>query len=488
MKKTVPSAPSVLLVSLVAFGALAGLARADDERSITIEKVDVDDQKTTTTLVVTGKVQNLPKGTQITGSLALAGHDGSYRRSPVLEDGTFTIKIGPIRKRVLPGEYTVKADFVLRNQPRHITAALSTERGAEVKVTPGLKKIRIGEVAEGEAEKKQFEQRYRELYEDARIAYLNVVMNGSYYTFAARPRAEGPWKPAAERWAARSERIKSGPMARVGRGVATIKDEVFQSYYPDAQAALESIAYLLPRLDAAYGAEIYKTLGMKVPPAIASLVQYDVVAVKENMHRHARALEASVGIEPEEWEPVDLGVREEGQILGEKYRSKVSKFEVERPAADWVFRPATSSPVTRLQIRPGDEKRGPLGQLVVEIHDHPRSEGDADLIEAIEVQGRDRWPAFKKIDSKKISAPDATMPGGVRPGYELSFKATLAGQVYLVREYHLFCRWKKRTYCLTSMAHEGEWKGFEKEFEASVKTFKVLDAETPIIEPGEGDD
>lgn len=454
---------------------------AADDEGIVIENAEAQDSSAGTVIVVSGTAP-LPNGAEVSASLLLEGLAGAHAGGTVTKD-RFSVEIGPIERSLLPGSYTLRVSFERRRQTKRVVQAM----GSVADPAAVEHSLRLGTKDQETAERALLATRYSELYEQARIAYLNVVTLGSYYSEGARPGSEGLWKEAADEWAARQENLKLGPLARLGRGLSVIRDEVFLGYFPDAHGGLENLGYLLPKLAAAYGVKAYRASGQEPPEDLAAQAQFGPKELREQVGTRVREIEKSLGLPRGDWQPVNLELRERGKTEGNRYVSLTSKFAVARPDETWSIQEGSTNPVTRLVMKPEAEERAALGWLHVEILEQPRSESDDDLVRLTKIQARDRWPAFKEVSARRVKVDDDSMPGGKRPGFELIFHSTLEGREFKVREYHLFCRFKKRTYALISMTVKEQFDDFAEEFQRSVDSFAVLDGDVPIMERSAGD-
>ncbi len=113
----------------------------------------------------------------------------------------------------------------------------------------------------------------------------------------------------------------------------------------------------------------------------------------------------------------------------------------------------------------------------VELFDYPGARNDTELSALHSEREHIRWGnTSKTLSQKNISVKDPTMPGGSRGGldYEGTFEDPKFGKLH-VRDFALFCRFHKRTYCVVCIAPEAQWASLRDTFDLITKGFRVLD-------------
>lgn len=468
----------VCLASALILAVGTAVQAQEQEAALLLDRADVVTAETGVTVVVAGAAAT-PDRTRVRIVIRLEGGDGPQQFAEVV-GGRFSVTFGPFRRRVLPGTYEVEAS-VERSLQREDLA----DKVAALKVAPGKKTIQVGTPEEAAAERRKLERRYSALVQDLRITFGDLEMWGTAAMIrgtAERMRLRGAPLPARiaapieNEWKTFTDDQFSAGLATIRFDQQELGEFVLVSYFPGLDAGLTEIISTLDRLHAGYTVAIMQNIGREAPPEIAAKAGFSLDELRRNIKAVANDSYVRLGVTPIEWTDVDATPERMEFARGDLYRTPAGKFEIRKPTP-WSFNLNAASPLLRIRMFPPEPELA--GKLVVgvELHDHFAADSFAELAELDEALTRSTHPGFELKKIKKISAPDPTMPGGLRPGQEMRYVTTQAnGTKFVMLQYALFCRWHKRTYTLMCIAQEGLEARYEETFRAICESFKVLDA------------
>lgn len=470
--------PVVCLASALVL-ALGTAVQAQDGLPLVLDRADVERGDAGVSVVVAGGAAGAPDRTRVRVVIRLEGGDGPQQFAEVV-GGRFSVVFGPFRRRVLPGTYEVEATVDPSLQREDLA-----EKVAALKVIAGKKTFQVGTPEEAAAERKKLERRYSALVQDLRITFGDVDMWGNAGMLRAiteRMRARGA--PVPSRVAAPIEaEWKTFTDDSFTAGLATIRFDqqelgefVLVSYFPGLDAGLTEIISTLDRLHAGYTVAIMQNIGRQAPPEIAAKAGFSLEELRRNIRALAHESYVRLGVTPIEWTDVDATPENLSFAQGDLYRTPAGKFEVRKPAG-WTFNLNGTSPLLRIRMFPPEPELAGKVVVGVELRDHFAADNFAELAELDEMLTRATHPGFELKKIKRLGPPDATMPGGIRPGQEMRYVTVQAnGTKFVMLQYALFCRWHKRTYTLMCIAQEGFETRLEETFRAICESFKVLDA------------
>lgn len=446
--------------------------------ALTVDRADLERVEQGVAFVVAGAAPDVPDRARVRVVLRLGDGDAAQQFVEV-GGGRFTARLGPYKRRVLPGTYEAVASIDSSVQRETLAERLSALR-----VAPATRSLQVGTPEEAAAEREKLRRRYLGVLEDLRMLKGALDQWGSAVTvrtMAARrtfPR-EVPAREvrAVEReWTSFSDDQLVPGLAAVRFDLQQLGEYVLISYFPTLEPVLAELITSLDRMHAAFTLAIYGNLGQQPPREAAAKGGFSLDELRRNVGALAAAGYAALGAPPQEWRLIDGNVPERLEdAQGDLFRSTVAKFEVKKPAG-WAFDVSPVRPTVRLRILPpGQEFTGKVA-AGIELHDHPMADSFDELAALDEAMVRNTHPGFELKKARRLRAPDPTMPGGVRPGLELRFRSTQGGKRYAVIQYALFCRWHKRTYALVCIAEEGLEGRFEPLFTQMCESLKVLDA------------
>jgi hypothetical protein len=247
-------------------------------------------------------------------------------------------------------------------------------------------------------------------------------------------------------------------------------------YYPEFDAILAELMSTLDRWHAGFTVAIWTNLGKRPSSVELAKGGFLMEELRRNIHTLAQQAYRALDLEPVVWRNVEVAIPENIEdATGDLFRSKTSRFQVTKPPT-WRFNVRTAHPRMRLRINPSEPEL--VGRVVagIEIHDHLTADDFDELARLEEAATREVYAGFELKKVKRISPPDPTMPGGVRPGQELRFTTLIDGRRFYAIQYTLFCRWHKRTYVLAFLTELGLEARQEAAFKFLADSFKVLDA------------
>jgi hypothetical protein len=399
--------------------------------------------------------------------------------------GRFTGRLGPFRRRVLPGLYEVEAMIDLTLQREELTPQLSAAQ-----ITSGKAEVRVGTPEEAAAEREKLRLKYVQTLEILRTMNGELDMWGSAVTMrsiALRTRYANDIPAAAVRgldndWSRFSDEFLPS-LAAVRFDLQQLGEFVLAGYFPQLVPLLEQIITTLERWHASFSVTMLSNLGRPVPHEVSAKGGFPIDDLRRALRSLAEQGYTSLSMQPVPWRTIDGALPERLEdAQGDLFHSLMSKFEVRKPS-DFSFRNG-NSPSMRLRMMPtgGDL----VGRIVtgVELRDYAMSDSMEELAELDEAMTRSLHAGFELKRVKRLTAPDNTMPNNIRPGQEITFSTVLGEKKFQVLQYSLFCRWHKRTYTLVCIAEDGLEARLEPTFRSICDSFKVLDA--PFLH--EGDD
>ena len=353
-----------------------------------------------------------------------------------------------------------------------------------IQVFGGAGSFRVGTPEEEKAERAEIRSKY-EFYLGA-LHGLNSSMDTygtSLVTKAGIERLKGRGKVSAtakaavvDEWGTFSEQL-NGELPTIRFDLKSFQGLLVVSYYPQVDLILSELGSNLDRKHAGLTRAIYGNLGVPVPAEVVAKGPVSLASIKHNLPALAGRAYKSLGIKPVSWKPIDGETPEEAADgVGDVFVSTVSKFEVRKPDANWVFDTATMNPTMRLRMRYVNKDLKKKLVSGVELRDYPLAENNKDLARLDENWTRGHWPAFELIESKRLEVGDRSMPNGKRLGQEMRYTFKAGSMTFQVIQYSLFCRWHKRTYTVMSFASSDVYADWEKTFEKINSSFKVLDA------------
>ncbi len=429
-----------------------------------------------------------PDGIVLLATLHFAGSQGPFARGSVAQ-GRFEIPFEPPKGRLIAGTYSVRVEAAERDQSWDVIRQMPEKFEPDADAFD----LVVGQPEEGERDRAVVREKIGTALNGMRRLFRQLTERGSFVLSAmnaARKQGNGVIPDAArkkilEEWDYYGSNYWEDALRTIEMDYQEYRTRVFLSPFPEADADVQQTFVFLRRMYGAYWGEIAKYLGEKVParvegsPFTRAQLQGQLRTVAERAYEKA-------GIEKLEWDLIDLAQEEKGETQGNTYVSKTAKFRIDRPEG-WTFETSSTSPTTRLRLippdMPADAAAGPDAKysvvVVVEVKDYPEAENFKDLAAMTEMFNFERWPGFKKLTSHDLSVADATMPGGVRPGYRILLKTEDKKRIFRIDDYELFCRWHKRTYGVLCIATPEVHKKFEKDFEAIQRSFAILDAPEP---------
>ncbi len=466
--------------------ALPVVARSQEAPAIAVEAVAPTKDGLALRAVGTAP---LPDGATVHASLVFDDTPGLYREVPVA-GGRFEAHLGPVREKVLPGMYVVRVEFRARSQ----TAAVLGKLGPGFSIRAGERECYFGEKEKEPLERERVRKKMMGTMSLLRRVYLALAQQTSYSIDHAKilkqkNQGEIPADKVRQlerEWERFAQEFWEEMFATARFDWREFRRMVLVPYNPRAAEGIESLLVAFEKWYGACAADVYQELGRPVPERVASLRQFDRETMRARMHELVARIDADLGCASEPWQLTDIAAPEEGDVDGDRYTSKISKFAIEKPGEAWLFDRTLLSPAVRLRLRPAGEATKDSAVVAVEIRDFPEAEGSQDLVRLTEVMVGARWPGYKKVSAHPIQADDKTMPRGSRPGYDMVYTTEDGGKTFQIRDYVLFCRWYKRTYSVLCIAPKGRFKDFEKDFDRICRSFKVLDA-PPAAPAKEGD-
>lgn len=465
--------------AVLALSGSAGRGQAPTAVAVTVLSAELQPGDRGVTVVATGAAA-VPDGTRVRLTLRLAGREGLQAFTEVV-GGRFTGRLGPWRARFLPGAYELEATVDPTLQRPEVAARLKA-----LSIAAGQRTVQVGTEEEAAAEREKLRRRYAALLEELREVSITLDMWGSSGTNrSAIVRVAHPEEiPAREvsgverEWRQFTEELFTPAWTALRFDQQQLADFVVLSYFPALEPVLTEILSMLDRMQAAFAVAIARNLGKDPPREVLARGSFSLADLRRSVRGLARQGYQVLELPAVEWEGVDRGTPERIEdASGDLFRSTVAKFQVEKPAG-WFFDVRMINPAMRLRLLPGAELAGRVF-VGIEIHDFPLADGFDELALLEEELTRSTQTGFQLVSSKRIGPPDATMPGGVRPGQALRYRTTGGGRTFVVLQHTLFCRWHKRTYAAVCVAEQGLERAHEAAFEEVCASFKVLDAPRP---------
>lgn len=423
---------------------------------------------------------NLRSQSLISISLRYAGEVGLWKKIP-LKSGRFDVRIQLPKKRIIPGEYTLRAEFFPRLQSRRIYPSMLQNLSVEA----GEKKIYLGDKAREKEEVESVKNSLLETMDSLRRVYLNLEQRGGYLLAHVkfsrlknrgsvderlRGKVDRGWKKFyREFWRVAYRTIRYN--------FYRYQDLRFLSPFPEAEKDIANIIEHIYKLYVSYTIQIYGRIERPKPKDLKYNKVFDTWTLKRQIEKLVGSAYKSLGDKGEEWPLVSMSRKEEGDLSKDEntYSSRVTKFKVTKPKA-WFFDFQIVSPSVRLRIRPGTKELRALCTVAIEIFDYPEAESFDDLTKLTQIRARNRYLGFKKIKSRSLKEPDDEMRDGVRPGYELILETKDKSGAFVVLQYELYCRWHKRTYGVVCITRKENYQEFSKTFAQICRSFRVLDA------------
>lgn len=452
--------------------------KATDNR-FAIISVNFDEK--TQQLLVEGETA-LPEGALLVGTFLRVGNPAGYARATVAKNQKFTLTFDAQGSTFFPGKYAVQIDVHPQDQNPDVLAALG---GPDAQIPPFTHEVEIGT----EAEQKDFAKHAHKKLVD--IMHELGRLHGEMYMFAssAIERAiflerKGPLSDR-DRDRLYKDMVKFSTddyaprMRAYSRDFKEYCDQVAGGYMPEVEKDLDMLFVAFNDWHAAFWGDVAKALHSPVPDFVSGPAypraeldtQIDTIVLRIN-----RGLNIESKEETALWTPVSIMSPENGEMKGNTYESYAAKFRVSLPDDNWKFDFTPMNPTIRLRIvlKVESEPKEIVG-MAIEIRDFPEAKGIEDLDKISEVFNSERWVGFKRLSGKSIQVKDETMPNSVRPGYEMVCLNEEKTANFKVRDYALYCRWMKRTYCVVCMAEVGSFQKYAAEFEKTCRSFMVLD-------------
>ncbi|MBI4611992.1 MAG: hypothetical protein HY720_00115 [Planctomycetes bacterium] len=477
---------------LVLVGAL--LARAQDQHppdqpketgpidALGIEAVNYDEQSQR--VLVDGR-SILPEGTVLIGTFLRGANPAGYSRAEVAKEGKFALSFDARSASFFPGKYLIRVEYRALDQGPEVLEAMG---GAEVQVKSLAYEFEIGN---SEDQKKFNEavkakllgilrglgQLYREMHQFAGFTIASAVVLERKYK-GTLPKEDQKRlfreldKFTTEFW--------EGRFRTAHLDFREYKEQVAGGALPDVEKDIDVLLVLLEKWYVSYWNDVAKKLRMDPPERVFAAEGFPRFELEPEIEATVGRIYRGLGItsyaEGEAWAVVSTINPERGKVKGNTYKSYTSKFKVSAPSDDWEFDFTLVNPSVRCRIFPKNEEIRKKVTIVVEIKDFPEARDAGDLNRICEVFTAERWPGYKRISGKSISAPDSTMPNGTRPGYEIVCMSDEPSQGrFKVRQYELYCRWLKRTYAVICVGDPDWFATYAKEFDAVCKSFLILD-------------
>ncbi|RME88980.1 MAG: hypothetical protein D6785_00315, partial [Planctomycetota bacterium] len=447
-------------------------------KPVPIQLLEVTYTPETETIFVEGKV-NLRNDSIIIVRLWFHDEPGLMGRG-IVKSGKFQVRLKLPKKNIVPGQYIVRAEFLPRTQSRRVYPMMPPD----LLVLSAERKLYLGDPKKEKEEVENVKKFLVQELDILRQIFSELVQRGDYLLTQVKiRRLKGGGKldasfrsSVARKWSGFYREYWSTTFKTVRYNFHRYQKLRFLSPYPKAEKDVLNLINHLNRLFASYTFEIFKRIKKKIPQVIKVEKSFGVWIVKRQIEKLVKSAGKNLGVEIEEWPLVSMNQRERGKFFnnGNTYRSYVTKFEITKPS-NWQWSFGVVSPSIRLRILPKNKKLLGTTIVAVEIFDYPQAENFKDLEKLTIIRSRLRYRGYKEIKSRSIKAPDSTMPGGVRPGYEIILTSKDKNGEFEIRQYELFCRWHKRTYGVVCIAKKGYYEKYEKIYDKICKSFKVLD-------------
>lgn len=443
---------------------------------LVVDKVEFERSSDGVAFAIGGNAVNAPDRTRVRLVLKLERAEGA---AIIVEttNGRFAGRLGPFRRRVLPGLYEVEATIDASLQRIEVG-----ERLRGVQVPPGRGQTRVGTPEEAAAEREKLKRKYAQTLEYLRNMNGELDMWGSAVTMrSVNLRLRYPQEIPAQaargldtEWTRFVEEWEPG-LAALRFDLQQVGEFVLTGYFPQVVSLLEQIMTTLDRWSASFHVAILSNLGRSVPAELAAKGAFGIDDLRRGVRTLAEQCYAFLDVPPVAWRMNDGSTPERLEdARGNVFHSLVSKFEVRKPDA-FEFR-LGSSPRMRIRMVPADQTLDRKIVTGVELRDYPMSDSHDELAELDEAATRRAHQGFELLRIKRLTHPDNTMPHNIRPGQEIVFSTTIGERRYQVLQYSLFCRWHKRTYTMVCIAERGLEERFEPTFRSICESFKVLDA------------
>ena len=427
---------------------------------------------------------DLPNGAKVNVEISFAGSRAAVGITPI-KDGGFSVPIGPMQSKLLPGVYTVTARLTRREQGTGILRQLPKDL-RDLSSAP--KEFRLGTEEEETTERAKIRKKYLAMLENLHRVHNMLGQYGGFNKEAATwLKAEsmagqtqmpddkidaiiGDWEQFSEEY--------WETLYHTNRfDQKSFRQYILSSYFPAVDVEFDRLFAIMDRWYKAFGRVIYKTLDLDIPKHYEFDDPAPFLQIYEESLEVSRNIYGLLGETALDWRLIDMATAENPEDAHENlFRSKKAKFEIRKPGDEWQFDLYRSSPNLRIRIRPTEEQaRKGVVVIGVEINDFPTAEDEKDLKRLKEIATLGRWEGFKSISKKTIYAPDDTMPGGKRQGLDQVYTSSMDDAQFQIREYSLFCRWAKRTYDVVCIVQKETFETYEEIFEEIAQTFKVLD-------------
>lgn len=425
----------------------------------------------------------LPQGACLSSTFLRDGNTAGHSRAEVTKGGRFELTFDAHGATFFPGKYVIKVEYRPQDQEASV---LEQVGGPDVKLPPLEYVIQIGSSDEQKAFSDQAKKKLLDIMHELGRLYLEMNQVGGF-TIASAVVVERNHKgvlPPEEVARLYKELDKFAVDSWEPRYRSAVQDfndykeQVAGGFLPEVETDLGTLLLVMEKWYLAFWGDVAKKL-KRDPPNRLGTGEYPRYELEPEIEtvvaRVYRDLQVKSRVELDLW-TVSVTIKpERGKVTGRAYESYASKFRVSLPNDDWKFDFQPINPSVRLRIIPKDEALAKKVAMAVEIRDFPESKGVEDLNHICEVFNSERWVGYKRISGKPIQGDDSTMPGGVRPGYEIVCLSDDKVGRYRVRDYALYCRWTKRTYSVLCMADAATFATYVKEFETTCKGFTVLD-------------
>jgi hypothetical protein len=429
-----------------------------------------------TVVQINGQAVGAPDGTTVNAVIALKGTSGMRAYTQVAE-GHFSFQVAG--KKVLPGTYEVKVSIDPRVQRTEVTKLMG---GSKSPVQTTIEFVH-GSPNEAELEREKLLKKYTFYMDTLRGLYGGLGMWGGSITSLSgieKIRARGRVPRDVQEYVIRQwENYSSGfeeTLPTIRFDLQQFTDYVLVSYWPDADVTIGEIITSLERWHASFTVAIHKNLGVPVPKEAAEKGKWRAGDLRKKFPTLSERTYKVLGLDEDPWYLIDEASPEKASdAKGDIFKSSVAKFLIKKPSKHWFFDTGANDPSMRLRIRLKDPKVVAQAVSGVELRDYPTAQDYGDLARLDQWQTRHRWPGFELIKTKRVEAPDPTMPKGIRPGQEMRFWIQVGEDRYYILQYALFCRWKKRTYNVMGFAHEKAYKTWVPVLEGINETFMILD-------------
>jgi hypothetical protein len=412
--------------------------------------------------------------------------------STTLWNGEISVQFGPWKdKRVLAGVYNAKV-------------RLNEETG--LKLTKDSVSFELKDNGQTAKELESIKKKMLETVEFYRLPFLTLATSGSYYLQAitvpmayfkdpkqpkeVRDRAKQEFdtqvKDATPGWTRLDEAAWDAEFKTARADWRSYRKQFLGLPNPEAEQLLIQLERAIMTWHDRMNVGLHTLCGLPRPAIEGEKEPSDLQGAMTYVGQIAHALYAKLGVNPTPaFTPTTLAQHEKFVPGNDPnwFHSKLTHFAVGKPAS-WSFVPNGHKPTIRLRIFSIDVAAIKSGAKVqsdivayVELFDYPGARNDTELAALHREREHIRWGNTNKtLIQKDINVKDPTMPGGQRGGldYEGTFEDPKFGKLH-VRDFALFCRFHKRTYCVVCIAPDNQWASLKDTFESITKGFRVLD-------------